>query len=241
MATIGFPIPPEFTALLGRLCIDPLSDRAHYCWEAFQLGLSLREEENRVESPKITFIVSAWGRRRPLCLRTMLSSLIVQTEPRWEAIVIDMEHVDAHESYCRMDSRISYSHGEHKTIYHASEYAATLASGDWLAFPSDDGYYCPYFATKMIEKGEVDNLDLVLCDLMYGGALPGEKQRYWKLDTHPQKCSIDKTSFVVRRSKMIPFSAKDYDVQQSDGIFAEELIASGAKWGKVAEILACHN
>lgn len=192
-----------------------------------------------MSSYKIAFIVNAQGNRRPKALLTMLSSLICQTEEDWEAIIMDSQYSEINASYCAIDERMTYCVHSGPTMYHAAEAGAAMAHGEWLAFPNDDGYYTPHFAERLIAKGESENLDLVYCDLVWG-----REDTCTMLDCYPVCCSIDKTNFIVRSEKMIPFPHKD-DVpdgwRQSDGHFIEALVASGIRHGKVPQLLAVHN
>lgn len=188
---------------------------------------------------RISFIVSAFN--RPDALRVMLSSLVCQTEKRWEALVMDRcvsEAVGKQQMcYVDMDSRIKYCPVPRcRNIYFASEEGAARAQGDWLAFPSDDGYYVPQFAERLIALGEEQNLGFVYCDLVWG-----RNGVHTMLDCYPQKCSIDKTNFIIRRKYMTEFPDKIEGYEQADGAFIEQLVKTNLRHGKVPQLLAVHN
>ena len=94
------------------------------------------------------------------------------------------------------DLRIKYEYtgGRAANPYRSAEIGAALATGTWLAFPSEDGYFCPWYLERMLKKADAENLDLVYCDTVIGNP--------WVhrcLSVQPVIGNIDKTSFVVRR------------------------------------------
>jgi glycosyltransferase involved in cell wall biosynthesis len=189
-------------------------------------------------SEKISFIVSA--HHRPLALRCMLSSLVIQTHDNWEAIVTDraedVECAHLHEEFCRIDPRIKYDWNPTRNLYESAERGESLCSGEWLAFPSDDGYYCPWFAERMINAANLNNWELVYCDIVLGGP-----SLHFLLQQHPHKCAIDKTGFIIKHSWFDGFDSKFENYQESDGIFIEKVVSRGIRHGYLREILCVHN
>lgn len=197
----------------------------------------------------ISFIISAFN--RPLSLHVCLASLVIQTDRDWEAIVVDNSTDDSarqfHSDLCEMDDRIRYQYtGDHtgitdtmhtRSLYHATELGAASAKGQWLSFPNDDSYYCPWFVERM-RKGAMDGgWDLVYCDLVAGG--PGG---HYLLQAEPKLCQIDKTNFIVRAGWFHGFSqGAGASYPQADGIMIEELVRRGIRHGRVPEILVVHN
>lgn len=120
--------------------------------------------------------------------------------------------------------------------YYSCETGAKIAKGEWLCFPSDDSYYVPQFAARMIKCGEDNEADLVYCDLVHG-----HHDTHNFLSCYPRVGQIDKTNFIIRRSKMEPFSMKDINYELSDGYFIESVIKHGAKVAKLSQLLVVHN
>lgn len=205
--------------------------------------------------PKISFIVTAF--ERPNALRTCLSSLVQQTERDWEAIVVDNSRDESgwngvdwvgNERICAdlMDKRIIYMNTSpytgiedeiHKySLYKATDMGVNITSAPWLVFPNDDSYYCPWFAERMLHAATSNNWELIYCDLIAGG--PGG---HWLLSASPRRCCIDKTSFMLARSRYIGFPAATEDYAQADGLMIEQLVRDGIRHGRVDQVLVVHN
>lgn len=189
-------------------------------------------------TPEITYIVSA--EQRPVALALMLGSLVLQTHEEWEAIVTDIAFnpviANKHELVCSIDTRIRYLRSGAENLYGAAEEGVAAATGEWLCFPSDDGYYCPWFGERMLKAARDNDWDMVYCDIVMGGA-----QCHRVLGAKPSRCNIDKTNFMVRRDWFDAFDSKLTDYQQSDGIFVEKLVGRGIRHGRLAEVLCVHN
>jgi GT2 family glycosyltransferase len=209
---------------------------------------------------KLSFIVSAWA--RPDALRTCLSSIIQQTFTDFEVIVMDNSPDQTirnrHRELCWMDPRVMYADSHHieqvnLSCYFSGEAAANrMAQGEWLCFPSDDSYYVPTFAEKLIAAGETGEgcdiptgpgdgpLAMVCCDFVWG------RHNHWSYcDGGPQMAHIDKTTFIIRaewfRKIGWPQKHPQGGNSNSDGLLAEELVARGGRVGRVCEILVVHN
>lgn len=199
----------------------------------------------------ISFIVTAYN--RPLALRTCLSSLCQQTNDQWEVAVMDNSvpgsDLDEHARLCEMDRRIRYHYvrplteigsnksGHTHSLYKATEIGVERTSGWWLCFPSDDSYYCPWFAERMLHAATKAAWDLVYCDIVMGGS-----KEHHVLEASPRACCIDKTSFLLRRSWFQGFSqGHGESYPQADGLMIEELVRRGIRHGRVPEVLVVHN
>jgi glycosyltransferase involved in cell wall biosynthesis len=199
---------------------------------------------------KISFIVSAFN--RPESLKLCLQSLILQTETDWEAIVMDnaadTDYWMKHYYLCRhIDKRIIYIRTPivaRKNCYFAADFAVRhLPRGEWLCFPSDDSYYVPTFAAKMLQKAAKDDLQFVYCDFVWGRKFNGEVSHTW-CESAPAQCRIDKTTFLIRHECMISWPQDPehyYDSYPSDGLLAEEMVRRGVRTGRVEETLVVHN
>lgn len=196
----------------------------------------------------ISFIVAAHS--RPMALMCVLASLCQQTRADWEAIVVDNAEVDAisdqHQDICVMDPRIRYMRTTEQTLvagaihgrslYMAAEIGVDASSGEWLCFPNDDSYYCPWFAERMLRAADIHRWHLVYCDLVAGG-----RQGHWLLQASPRLCCIDKTNFVMRREWFKGFNHDPEHYPQADGMLIEDLVRRGIAHGRVSEILVVHN
>ena len=159
--------------------------------------------------PEISYIVSSysWVDQLPTCLY----SLRAQTHEDFEVVVTDNsaepKAVKLQKSIVNgmHDPRFKYLHTAPliptSDCYYSSEEGMKRASGRWLCFPTEDAYYPPEWARRMLTVAMRDGADLVLC----GNSITG-----------PRTCGIDgyahlrlgtasypgyKPSFIVRRDK----------------------------------------
>ena len=197
----------------------------------------------------ISFIVTAFN--RPLALRTCLSSLCQQTHEDIEILVVDnssdrdsqMAHVTFTLDFTGVkhydtSTLTRIEHAMHKySLYKATEIGVERTTGEWLCFPNDDSYYCPWFAERMLQAAEKNSWDLVYCDIVMGGP-----KEHHVLEARPKLCCIDKTNFIMRREWFQGFSQGHGDsYPQADGLMIEELVRRGIRHGRVPEVLVVHN
>jgi len=199
----------------------------------------------------LSFIVVAYN--HPESLRTCLSSLVDQTFREIEIVVVDnspeMETGSRNRELCLMDPRIRYEWVADRTkidhagirhkqcLYTATEIRVNLATGEWLAFPSQDDYATPVFAQRMLAVAKETDADFILCDVVLGG--PGHG--YFTLGTAPRNCACDKCSFIMKRSWFTGFEGKWDNYELEDGYFVERLVTRGIKTAKCPQVLMCHN
>ena len=189
----------------------------------------------------LSFIVSAFD--RPDMLSCCLASLSVQTHKSIEVIVTDNSVDEAirkqHQAACAQFGA-RYLSTQQKTCYHSAEVGAAQARGEFLCFPSDDSYYVPSFAYRMLREARERHLDLVYCGMVWGRPAPGS--HYTLLLPQPKTNHIDKTGFLVRKSKFRPFPGKsDGAPCGADGLLIEALARSCVRHGLLADILVVHN
>lgn len=197
---------------------------------------------------KVTFLVNSYA--TPTNLWCILGSLIQQTDPSWEAVVLTnhpaenvrWEHFLITQKI--KDSRISTANSYHNAhswdCYWACDWAVDLglAQGDWICCASDDGYYMPEFVEEMTQS----DADLVLCDLLMRKYSPG--QRRFVVNALPKRNHVDKTNFMVRREKWIGFPHKNKDLNGpsfADGLAVEYMAKIGYKIDKINMPMCVHN
>jgi glycosyltransferase involved in cell wall biosynthesis len=208
--------------------------------------------------PRISFIVVCAD--RPKSLRTCLASISDQTlsKKEWEVIVVDNSSTEELAAgnievcdqiwerdnnktyeYTGNDTRIDRPNIRHKRcLYTATEIGVSMATGEYMCFPSQDDYVTPVFAERMLAVADETGAELVLCDVVLGG--PGHG--YFTLGTSPRSCAVDKSSFILRRDKFGEgFTGKWDNYELEDGFFIERLVAQGVKVAKCAQVLVCHN
>jgi hypothetical protein len=124
-----------------------------------------------------------------------------------------------------------------RCLYTALEIGVAEATGDWIAFPSQDDYYAPVFADRMLAVSSATDAEFVHCDVVLGG--PGHG--YFTLGTAPRNCAIDKCAFIMKRSWFDGFKDKWDNYELEDGYFVERLVERGIRVAKCEQVLACHN
>jgi glycosyltransferase involved in cell wall biosynthesis len=170
-------------------------------------------------------------------LPIVLHSLAVQTFEDFEVIVTD--NSDSQKSNHRLvyslDSR--FRHVDTQSLGLGGCYATANwaveneCQGEFVCFPSDDSYYMPVFAERMLKP----SADLVYCNMVYDARFTG--LHYATIDVQPVLNSIDKTGFIVRRSKFQPFNISE----KADGELIELLISQGISHAKIPDVLMVHN
>lgn len=185
--------------------------------------------------PKCSFIVSAYD--RPDALALLLLSLKLQTEPDFEVIICDnaapgfMNFSKTVREIVRDDIRfrLRWTYGRGcRNCYQSANWETEEATGDYLCFPSDDGYYVPNFLKFMLKTGA----DLITCDwvtdvrasyaiseVIPEGTVLGYDIRHAK----PCVNWIDKGGFLVRRSKFQPFPWEE-NIITADGLMVSRLL-----------------
>jgi len=199
--------------------------------------------------PKVTFLVNSYG--KPENLWCVLGSLIQQTDPDWNAIVLlnhpDIEVQNRHGRIInamnngdgRLSSKVSWDPRFSWDCYWACEWAVDrgLAKGDWICCASDDGYYLPEFVEEMTKSDK----DLVICDLLTDKRHLGRRM---VMNCLPKREHVDKTNFLVRREKWIGFPHKNTNMagpSAADGQAVQLMVESGYKWDKIDLPLVVHN
>jgi hypothetical protein len=196
-----------------------------------------------MSSPDITFIIGT--DHRPVHLMGLLSSLIVQTNENWEAIIASeaksVEDISAIQNLIEMvdDDRITYyssprHHGDwHQTV---KKRRANTANGIMLCFPNDDVYYAPTFVEMVMYSVRAYGWDLVYCDWLnpeFGYTVHGAA---------PAVGHIDVGGFAV--SERVWHQTKEFwqcGSQTADGEYIEAVVRAGFRHGKTPGVLYVKN
>lgn len=101
-------------------------------------------------------------------LRQCLDTLIAQTYPHLQIILIDDGSPDESGSICdeyaRRDSRIEVVHQENAGAANAKNTGLDRATGDYIAFLDSDDYVEPNWIERLITTAETYGADIVECD-----------------------------------------------------------------------------
>lgn len=199
--------------------------------------------------PKLSFIIGAFN--RPYRMRTCLASIADQSFTDWEAVIVDNSDdpkaIELQREFAKIDPRIRYEHvGERafdprvgiRSLYNASEIGVGMTTGEWVCFPNDDSYYCPWFAERLLNAAERENWEFVFSNIVIGRP----DIEHYTLDCQPWACAIDKTCYMFKRGWFPaewPGKLDQYGV--ADGILVNALVARGIRVGKVPQVLVVHN
>jgi Glycosyl transferase family 2 len=208
--------------------------------------LSCSQVENQKglqdESISISYILSTYHNPDALCCA--LYWLKAQTQSDIEVIVADNSTdpimVGRNESAVKRlnDRRFRYYNTRMFDCYASAEFAVQRARGEFLCFPSDDSYYVPMFGEVLLKAARQHNLDLVYCNMVMD---PRYYNIHWVLDVGPRIAQIDKSGFLLRKSKFVVFPGDIVSRIYADGALIEELVRQGVRHGKVKDILAFHD
>jgi glycosyltransferase involved in cell wall biosynthesis len=197
--------------------------------------------------PLISYIISAYD--RPVDLNLCLLSLRLQTHQDFDVIVVDNGNDEMYEANQMSIKRaglaqaVFHYHTHESYCYPSTDFGASLSNAEWLAFPSDDGYYAPVFAEKMLAAGRENNWDLVYCDAMFRRSKTDQLYdgKYQTLITELRAGQFDKTIFIVRRSIFKGFRAHERVFPiGADSYLIEQYVRDGVPMGKVSELLVVH-
>ena len=204
---------------------------------------SLPLESKSDAAVSISYILSAY--HRPDELACVLYSLKLQTQSDFEVIVTDnstdpgIAARNRSVIYDLQDARFHYYNPRTIDCYTSAEWAIPMARGEFLCFPSDDSYYMPLFGEVLLKAARNNNLDLAYCNMIIDPRYFG---MYWMLDVVAQLNCIDKTGFILRKSKFTRFpGALSTRFVDTDGRLISELVRQGIRHGKVKDILVVHN
>lgn len=201
---------------------------------------------------KITFIVSSYN--RPEMLRLMLACLQVQTEKDWECFIANNNPYPGPGSeqqniiHQMNDPRFIYVNPKLPDAYKAIWALMPQVKGEWLCFPSDDCYYVPQFAERMLKCVTANPAyDFVYCDMIYDPRPSEGRDWYGVINTSPNLGAIDKAGFLIRKRLFLETgwaNTEGMSVQlqgSRDGMLAEELVRRGAAMVKAKGVMFVHN
>lgn len=107
-------------------------------------------------------------------LRCCLNSILAQTFPSWEAVLVDDGSKDncgkICDEYAAMDSRFRVIHKENGGLTSARNAGLAMASGEWVMHLDGDDWIEPDMLELLLRKGEETGADIVMGDFRF--ALP---------------------------------------------------------------------
>ncbi len=190
-------------------------------------------------SPLVSIVIPAF--KRPKELRAVLASLLAQTYPHLEIIVIHdgIEGSDEAKKVCEMfqDDRIKFSvEPNRKNDYGHSlrESGSLCAKGAYIGHSNDDNLYAPVYVQRLVATMIEKNADFAYCNMVH------DHEDYRAVSTHAMQFEIDAGGWIAKAElvKATKWRDRGFD---GDGVFIEDMLATGAKAVKVPGYLFVHN
>jgi glycosyltransferase involved in cell wall biosynthesis len=189
---------------------------------------------------KIEFIIPTW--ERPEQLKTILQSLMVQTNPNWSAhVVIDGMTNDYRrvKDLYQDEERIRFSHveGPNNDWGHtARNYGLDNSKEEWIIMTGDDNYYVPTFVQNFLSVAK-KNVDFVYCDMLHDL----KSDSYLPIQSLLQLGRIDIGNFMTRKT-IIGDLRLITDSYEADFKFANYITKHKTKRvHKINKVLYVHN
>lgn len=196
---------------------------------------------------------------RPVHLRILVDSFLVQTCPDWKMYIIHDGPASREElrtvSFYHDDKRIEWYtsakryHSKETPNYGHPNRRAMLQQikgkpDDFVLITNDDNYYVPKFIEYFMEMAKPD-VGFIYCDTVTRIAYPDQITLDYKmLFTKIRRSCIDMGSFIVRLD-VAQETGFNFDTFDADGIYAEQCNETRAKKGLravyIAKPLFVHN
>lgn len=208
----------------------------------------MAESTPGVLSPQISLVIPAYNAAATLA--QTLDSLLAQSHPAWEAVVVDDgstdETAELARRFARQDARIRLVQAEHRGVSAARNTGILQARFDWLAFLDADDWLGPEFLSSMAQAISADPaLDAAYCGWarVADGAAPFIQRPALRsgvlFDQFIESCYFPINACVVRKSLVL--SVQGFDPSLStceDWDLWLRVARSGARFGAVPQVLS---
>lgn len=195
-----------------------------------------------MSNPIVSIIVPSYNQGE--FLSETLDSVLAQTYPHWECIIVNDGSVDNTEivaqQYCKQDTRFRYFYQENKGVSAARNNAIRKSHGQYILPLDGDDLIAPQYIEKAITYFEkFPETNLVYCKAKYIGDREGE----WQLPNYSYKTMLFNNpifcSCIYRRNDYD--KTKGYNLNMGAGLedwdFLLSLLTDDSKVYKISEIL----
>lgn len=104
-------------------------------------------------------------------LQECLESIMNQTDPDFELILVDDGSTDGSGEICdqfsKRDARIHVSHIKNCGVSYARNVGIDKAEGEYIAFCDADDRYHPHYLENMKKAAQISGADIVICNYSY--------------------------------------------------------------------------
>jgi glycosyltransferase involved in cell wall biosynthesis len=164
---------------------------------AYQSGNKIHGLKTSGENivPKVSILVPVYNGERHLA-RTF-ESILDQSFESFEVIIIDDCSTDDSEKiirkYCFRDKRFKYICTPRNLgdAPKAINYAASSICGEWFVYSSQDDYFSIDWLQSMVDKGEAEQADAVIPDVICATATTGDTPKSFRGIDGDRKVIID--------------------------------------------------
>jgi glycosyltransferase involved in cell wall biosynthesis len=123
------------------------------------------EEINDNNNPKVSVIIPVYNGEA--CISIPLNSLLKQTYPDFEVVIIDDGSTDSTkdvvEKYTSMDNRFKYYYQTNQGVSAARNKGMELSRGEFITFLDSDDFHEETFLDKMVDKIQRESADVCYC------------------------------------------------------------------------------
>lgn len=116
--------------------------------------------------PKASIVIPVYNAEN--CIREAVDSVLAQTEPRLELILVDDGSTDTSGAVCdeygAHDPRIRVIHQVNSGVSAARNAGIDAACGDYIGFVDGDDWIAPNMYERLLREAERTEADVVMCD-----------------------------------------------------------------------------
>lgn len=171
-------------------------------------------------------------------LRKCIESVMSQTLINIEILLVDDGSPDQCgkicDSYAEKDSRIHALHKENGGLSSARNYGCRAAQGKWLMFVDGDDWIEPDMCEFMYQKGEKNQVQLVMCGIMKDYEKSAMEYKFYLEDGkvyRGQECKWLQQQLLVYNGNIAVAYSKliDRNLLIENRIFHDEVLKQGAE------------
>jgi len=134
------------------------------------MEVDINSKEETQETPLVSIIIPTYNRAH--LIEETLDSILAQTYPNWECIIVDDGSTDDTDAvvgkYVDKDARFRYHHrpaDRPKGANACRNYGFEISNGEYVNWFDSDDLMHPYHLLKKVDTMALNNLDFVVCEV----------------------------------------------------------------------------